>query len=194
MPDDGLDSSAFLLEGGGGGLEEELGGGGGGGSNGAWNQFEVNRSKFGVTSTFDENIYTTRLDKTNCAISEAEAARIAAEIEGHAYHGAAANYNAHIAEERGFQVDDGQMDEEDKYSSVIRAPPPPAGGAPPRSALPPRAMQQQQAGGGGSKAPAWSSSGAGVAAVAGPVGGPQPLLRGRALLLGCWGRWGCWGC
>jgi hypothetical protein len=172
MPDDGMDSSAFLLD---GGLEEELGGGSG------WNQFEVNKSKFGVTSTFDENIYTTRLDKDSCAISEREAARIAAEIEGHGYSSHGVGYNAHIAEERGFEIDDGQMDEEDKYSSVLGVRSAPAGmppAAPPKSALPPRQAMQgggpgssgSSSGGGASKAPAWSSSGAGVAAVAGAVG------------------------
>lgn len=170
MPDDGMDSSAFLMD---GGLEDELGGGSG------WNQFEVNKSKFGVTSTFDENIYTTRLDKDSCAISEREAARIAAEIEGHGYSSHGVGYNAHIAEERGFEIDDGQMDEEDKYSSVLGVRSAPAGmppAAPPKSALPPRQAMQgggpssSSSGGGASKAPAWSSSGAGVAAVAGAVG------------------------
>ena len=65
-----------------------------------------------MKSTFDENIYTTKLDKSHPLYQqrEAEAARIAKEIEGQAAK------SAHIAEERGSAwVDDSGMDEEDKY-------------------------------------------------------------------------------
>ena len=47
-----------------------------------------------VQSTWDENLYTTRLDKTKAAISVAEAQRIADEIEGKA------SSHRHVAEER----------------------------------------------------------------------------------------------
>ena len=50
-----------------------------------------------------EDLYTTKLDKGKSRISEAEAARLAAEIMGDARSGTA---NAHIAEERGMEVDD----------------------------------------------------------------------------------------
>ena len=32
-------------------------------SGGGWDQFAVNRDKFGVVTTFNEEFYTTRLDK-----------------------------------------------------------------------------------------------------------------------------------
>lgn len=46
-----------------------------------WDQFAVNREKFGVETTFKEELYTSALDKRRCNISEQEAARIAREIE-----------------------------------------------------------------------------------------------------------------
>lgn len=84
VPDDGMDSSAFMLD----------------GDSAGWDQFKANEVAFGVSTTFDESHYTSRLDKSNCAISEAEAARLAADIEG------TKSYNAHLAEERGHRVDD----------------------------------------------------------------------------------------
>ena len=130
-----------------------------------WDQFAVNSKMYGVESSFDEAIYTTTLDKRGSKISESEAARIAREIE----RGQMAPTNRHLAEERGFVVDDSgvrhltlilphytpspclacekhlrlmedastepcslplhafvlQIDEEDKYSSVIRTEAPP---------------------------------------------------------------------
>ncbi len=50
-----------------------------------------------VKTTWDENLYTTKLDKTKVGISEAEAARIATEIERQATR------NRHMAEERGLK-------------------------------------------------------------------------------------------
>lgn len=46
VPDDGLDSAAFLLE----------------GDSAGWDQFSANRA-LGVETTFDELVYTSRLDK-----------------------------------------------------------------------------------------------------------------------------------
>ncbi|KAL3480074.1 hypothetical protein BJX99DRAFT_46718 [Aspergillus californicus] len=79
-----------------------------------WDQFAANK-KFGVTSTYDENLYTTRIDRSDPTYrqKEAEAARIAREIESSEVD------NAHIREERGFQAPDAE-DEEDKYSGVRR--------------------------------------------------------------------------
>ncbi len=53
-----------------------------------------------------EDLYTTKLDKGKSRISEAEAARLAAEIMSDARSGGAAAANAHIAEERGMEVND----------------------------------------------------------------------------------------
>lgn len=101
QPDEGADSGL--------GLEDNTSRGNGQ----VWNQFEANERLFGVKSDFDENIYTTKLDRSHPEYSqrEAAAAKIAAEIEGQS----TAGLNAHIAEERGLNVvDDSGMDEEDK--------------------------------------------------------------------------------
>lgn len=51
-------------------------------------------SGFQVKTTWDENLYTTKLDKSKAGISVAEAERIAAEIERQTTR------NRHMAEER----------------------------------------------------------------------------------------------
>lgn len=84
-----------------------------------WDQFEVNENKFGVQSTYDENLYTTAIDRSHpeYKLREKKAEQLADEIlkSGH-------NGNVHLAEERGVQVDDSGLDEEDKYSGVDRRP------------------------------------------------------------------------
>ncbi|KAI9002662.1 hypothetical protein BC832DRAFT_102710 [Gaertneriomyces semiglobifer] len=86
-------------------------------SGGQWDQFATNEKLFGVTTDYDEHLYTTAVDKSHPDFKrrEAEAARLAREIE----QGPVSN--AHVAEERGLE-DDSVMDEEDRYSSVIRQP------------------------------------------------------------------------
>lgn len=64
-----------------------------------WNQFQVNQDRFGVTTSFDEDLYTTKLDKSRSKFSQADADRIANEIEGQV------SGNAHVAEERGAELD-----------------------------------------------------------------------------------------
>ncbi|KAK6464439.1 hypothetical protein DFJ63DRAFT_311746 [Scheffersomyces coipomensis] len=83
---------------------------------GSWDQFKVNEEKFGVESTYDEHLYTTRIDKSAHDYHEKvkKAEQIAREIEGQS------TTNSHILEERGIQVDDSGVDEEDKYSGVDR--------------------------------------------------------------------------
>lgn len=92
----------------------------------SWDQFAANERMYGVQSTYDENIYTTAIDRNTPEFrrKQAEADRIAREIEG------SAPANAHVAEERRRDAnrDDGG-DEEDKYSGVRR-----------ESALPKRAQ------------------------------------------------------
>lgn len=56
------------------GLEEQINGDSG------WDQFEVNERKFGVKTTFDEHIYTSRVDKSKSRYTQEDAERIAAEI------------------------------------------------------------------------------------------------------------------
>ena len=77
---------------------------------GNWDQFEANEQQFGVRSDYDENMYTTRIDKSNplYPMRLAEANRIAHEIE------ADSSTNAHMREERGQGEDDG-ADEEERY-------------------------------------------------------------------------------
>lgn len=84
-------------------------------ANSTWDQFEVNERLFGTASTYDENLYTTKIDRSDPAYKrkEAEAARIAREIEG------SAATNSHIREERGLAAEN-DYDEEEKYSGVRR--------------------------------------------------------------------------
>lgn len=80
---------------------------------GGWDQFEANRKLFGVEATFDEDAYTTRLDRSGPEYRrrEAEAARIASEIKRQS------SANVHVAEERGHRSD---LSEEQLYGAVIR--------------------------------------------------------------------------
>ncbi|KAF8972204.1 hypothetical protein BDZ97DRAFT_1913428 [Flammula alnicola] len=82
----------------------------------AWDQFSANEQLFGVKASFDEDLYTTKLDRSAPDFKERErkAQKIANEIIG------AATSNPHIAEERGLSVDDSGVNEEDKYGAVVR--------------------------------------------------------------------------
>ncbi|KAL4369341.1 hypothetical protein GQ457_05G035320 [Hibiscus cannabinus] len=81
-----------------------------------WDQFETNQKLFGVQSTFNEELYTTKLEKgPQMRELEKEAIRIAREIEGEE------TQDLHLAEERGFDLHDNfDIDEETRYSSVYR--------------------------------------------------------------------------
>lgn len=83
---------------------------------GSWDQFKVNETLFGVKSTFNEELYTTKLEKgPRMRELEEEALRIAREIEGED------TQDLHLAEERGANpYGDLDIDEETKYSSVYR--------------------------------------------------------------------------
>ncbi|KAJ7364010.1 hypothetical protein DFH08DRAFT_838071 [Mycena albidolilacea] len=101
------------------GLGPQSGGGDdetfGAGSKGQWDQFNVNEKLFGVKTSFDEDAYTTKLDRSAPDFKERErkAQRIANEIIG------AGTTNPHIAEERNLNDDSG-ANEEDKYGAVVR--------------------------------------------------------------------------
>ncbi|KAJ6619738.1 hypothetical protein B0H10DRAFT_2024730 [Mycena sp. CBHHK59/15] len=86
------------------------------GAKGQWDQFNVNEKLFGVKTSFDEDAYTTKLDRSAPDFKERErkAQRIANEIIG------AGTSNPHIAEERNQIVDDSGANEEDKYGAVVR--------------------------------------------------------------------------
>lgn len=78
-----------------------------------------------MVSGFDENLYTTKLDKTKLSVAQSrDAERIAQEIERQA------SSNFHLQEERGQRVQDDGLDEEARYSSVDRS----KGGAAPSGA------------------------------------------------------------
>ncbi|KAJ4958829.1 hypothetical protein NE237_025940 [Protea cynaroides] len=81
-----------------------------------WDQFETNEALFGVKSTFDEELYTTKLERgPQMRDLEREASRIAREIEGEE------TKDLHLAEERGFRFhEDFDIDEETRFSSVFR--------------------------------------------------------------------------
>lgn len=83
---------------------------------GSWDQFKVNETLFGVKSTFNEELYTTKLERgPQMRKLEEEALRIAREIEGEETH------DLHLAEERGICPHGNlDVDEETKYSSVSR--------------------------------------------------------------------------
>lgn len=82
-----------------------------GDTNGAtWDQFKANEKLFGLKSDYDENIYTTTLDRNTPQYrqNEVRAERIAKEIE------ADASNSAHVREERGQSGANGEIDEEEK--------------------------------------------------------------------------------
>jgi hypothetical protein len=103
---------------GGAGLEDEdggLGGGSGGAKNdtGEWDQFAANEKLFGVKSTYDENLYTTSLDKKKLTKEQIEEAQRIAD----AILGGDDTDNLHVKEERGHDMS--QHSEEALYSAVL---------------------------------------------------------------------------
>lgn len=82
----------------------------------SWDQFETNAALFGVKSTFNEDLYTTKLERgPHMRELEKHASRIAREIEGEDTE------DIHLAEERGLYLDeDLEHDEEIRYSAVRR--------------------------------------------------------------------------
>lgn len=82
---------------------------------GQWDQFATNEKLFGLKTDFNEEMYTTKLDRSSAHIraNEANAERIAKEIMKGSSGG-----NVHLAEERGQAVED--VDEEMLYGAVIR--------------------------------------------------------------------------
>ena len=83
-----------------------------------WDQFELNKKMYNVVSTYDENLYTTKLDKNKITEEDKKYAdKLYKEIMG-------ANNkekNVHVLEDRGVKKQkEDELDEEDKYSSVIK--------------------------------------------------------------------------
>ncbi len=98
------------------------------GARGEWDQFAVNQTLFGTQSTYDENQYTTTLDRSSESYKSREpwAEKMRREIEG------SQSANVHMREERGHIAHDDGDDEEAKYSGVRKVdpafPPLPIGG------------------------------------------------------------------
>lgn len=91
-----------------------LGGLGGSSTGKAWDQFAENERRFGVTTDYDENIYTMPINTSHPQHRQrvAEAERKAKEIEG------SAATNSHVLEERitdhAYRPGENGLDEEDK--------------------------------------------------------------------------------
>ncbi|KAG0313890.1 hypothetical protein BGZ99_008518 [Dissophora globulifera] len=100
-----------------------------------WDQFAVNERLFGVKTDFDEELYTTKLDRSGADFKarEQQAILIANEIQQ------SATSNVHLREERGLAVDDSGLDEEDLYGAVVRDPLPAS-----NKYMPPAMRRQQQ--------------------------------------------------
>lgn len=83
-----------------------------------WDQFAENERRFGIKTDYDENIYTTPIDKSHPQYKQrvADADKKAKEIINKAA------FNSHVAEERvqDHVGGDDEVDEEDKYSGVRR--------------------------------------------------------------------------
>ncbi|CDZ96613.1 Protein interacting with poly(A)-binding protein [Phaffia rhodozyma] len=88
-----------------------------GGGKKSWDQFAENEKRFGTRTDFDEEFYTTKLDRTGKDYREREkkAERLANEILG------TTSSNPHLQEERNQAVQDSTLGEEEKYSGVIRS-------------------------------------------------------------------------
>ncbi|KAI5462197.1 hypothetical protein BGZ63DRAFT_207569 [Mariannaea sp. PMI_226] len=95
-------------------------------NSGGWDQFAENERLFGLKTDYDENIYTTAIDKSHPRYREriAAAEKKAREIER------SAPTTAHVAEERimDFVGGDDQGEMLDRYSGVRRQDFPPLGG------------------------------------------------------------------
>ncbi|KAI7865186.1 LsmAD domain-containing protein [Spinellus fusiger] len=100
----------------------------------SWDQFAANEKLFGLKTDFDEEIYTTRIDRLAPGYKDREkkAIEMANEIQR------STTTNVHLMEERGHIVQDDGMDEEDRYGAVVRD-------ADPNKYMPPalRKLQQQ---------------------------------------------------
>lgn len=84
-------------------------------NHGPWDQFGTNERLFGITTDYNENIYTTTIDKSHPQYQQrlATAEKKAREIER------SVATTAHVAEERSMDFVVGgsdQRDEEEKYA------------------------------------------------------------------------------
>jgi hypothetical protein len=83
-----------------------------------WDQFELNKKMYNVVSTYDENLYTTKLDKNKITEEDKKYAdKMYKEIMSSSNN----ENDIHILEDRGIIQENDDFDEEDKYSSVIKS-------------------------------------------------------------------------
>ncbi|KAM0756303.1 hypothetical protein T439DRAFT_321006 [Meredithblackwellia eburnea MCA 4105] len=83
-----------------------------------WDQFAANERLYGTTTNYDEEIYTTKLDRSTADYQAKE--RRAAQLEKEILKGGTLSNNIHVQEERG-TLDD-SVNEEDRYGAVVRGP------------------------------------------------------------------------
>ena len=82
-----------------------------------WDQFELNKKMYNVVSTYDENLYTTKLDKNKITEEDKKYAdKMYKEIMSSSNN----ENDIHILEDRGIIQQNDDFNEEDKYSSVIK--------------------------------------------------------------------------
>jgi PAB1-binding protein PBP1 len=80
-------------------------------------QFEINKKRYNIVSTYDENLYTTKLDKNKITEEDKKYAdKMYKEIMSSSNN----ENDIHILEDRGIIQENDDFDEEDKYSSVIK--------------------------------------------------------------------------
>ena len=88
-------------------------------NNKKWDQFEINKNKYNVVTTYNELLYTTPLDKNKISKELNDyAEKICNEINNSNYN----EKNIHILEEKGLIKDRiNDIDEEEIYSSIIKS-------------------------------------------------------------------------
>ncbi|KAH9068390.1 hypothetical protein EDB83DRAFT_2506046 [Lactarius deliciosus] len=100
-------------------LNDDITFGAGSSGHAGWNQFTANEKLFGVKTGFDEELYTTKLDRSGADFAERE--KRAQALANEIMRGPA--NNPHILEERVMNnVDNSGANEEDKYGAVARGP------------------------------------------------------------------------
>ncbi|KAH9002958.1 hypothetical protein EDB86DRAFT_2894179 [Lactarius hatsudake] len=100
-------------------LNDDITFGAGSSGHAGWNQFTANEKLFGVKTGFDEELYTTKLDRSGADFAERE--KRAQALANEIMRGPASN--PHILEERVMNnVDNSGANEEDKYGAVARGP------------------------------------------------------------------------
>lgn len=89
-----------------------------GGKKKKWNQFDANKSMFGVNAKFDESLYTTSIDKSH---PDYKARKERADMICKQIAQMSLNGNFHIADKHNIAFNDHGINEEDKYCGVNRS-------------------------------------------------------------------------